>query len=383
MLIYETEGQTAKCDYGVKRNDYQCSLDLRQANYNQQLTRIDGQHGTGHTDADVKRIENYKNHKLKTFSSIFCQKFPNLEIISIYDAELESIDEDSLSNCKNLNKLYLTGNKIRELPENLLIENSKLTLLWAYDNQLTTLPENLFKNQKEIDDLIFNNNQINSLPSKIFHPLSKLKKLLFYNNKLQSINPEWFVNLQNLNWLGIYENPISEIPSKCFAPLRNLEILFLDLNKIKTLNSDSFDGLQNVHLLKLGNNEISDLPVGVFAPLKNLQELSLYKNKLTAIHADSFGIHNKLTRIDLHNNNINEIDEKVIDNAAVTTLNMDNNICSQSLSQSKAEIKNNLKICFARYQPRSVQTPSSCGQSRLPQGTIIGGTHIKPNSYPW
>jgi len=109
--IGQTEAQNVRCDYkynyfwitGYKNtiaSYYKCNLDTRQANYGEKLTTIDGQHETGHTDADVEWIGNYKNQKLKSFSTIFCQKFPNLEMIQINDAELESIDEDSLSNCK-------------------------------------------------------------------------------------------------------------------------------------------------------------------------------------------------------------------------------------------------------------------------------------------
>jgi len=409
-LTDQVEGQTARCDYSYEyhwttsykttnASYYTCNLDTRQANYDEKLTRIDGQHETGHTDANVKYIRNYNYNKLKTLSLIFCQKFPNLEAIRISDAELESVDEDSLSNCKNLDHLWLSGNKIRELPEYLLIRNSKLTLFWVKNSQLTTLPENLFLNQKELEDLELHENQINFLPSNIFRPLAKLEVLYLWGNKLQSINPEWFVNLQNLKWLALDGNQISEIPSKCFASLRNLEQLWLYQNRIKTLNSDNFDGLQNLQVLSLYSNEISDLPVGVFTPLKSLQELYLRNNKLTTIHSDSFGIHNKLTIVWLQDNRINAIDEKFIDNTAISTLNMINNICSKLHMTSKNEIKPNLKKCFDNYQPRpqpqpqvtpypfrnqfSTSNQNICGKSSTGEGNIVGGSFISRGSFPW
>ncbi|KAL7013184.1 hypothetical protein ACKWTF_015240 [Chironomus riparius] len=393
-FIHATEAQTAKCFYTFKYYEtksfkttntsyYRCDLDTKQGNYNEKLIRIDGQHGTGHSDADVKWIISYKNHKLKTFSSIFCQKFPNLEVIQINDAELEVIDEDSLSNCKNLDQLISIGNKIREIPENLLTQNLNLTYLWISNNQLTSLPENLFLNQKELEELYLYYNQINVLPSIIFRPLAKLQVLYLNNNKLQSINPEWFVTLLNLKWLGLQGNQISEIPSKAFAALRNLEKLWLFENRIKTLKSDNFYGLQNLKTLSLHTNEISDLPVGVFTKLNNLQDLNLKNNKLTTIHSDSFGVSNNLTKLWLVNNKISSIDPKFIDNIAVSILNMTNNICSQTESKRRSEVENNLKDCFVNYRPRSVQIPNSCGRPVMPQGSIIGGAEIKRNSYPW
>jgi Leucine-rich repeat (LRR) protein len=391
-LIHGTEGQIAKCNYKdqyywtpeyktTNVSYYSCNFNSRKANYDEKLTQIDGQHATGYTDADVKLIQNNVNYKLKKLSSIFCEKFQNLEIINIRYAEMESLDEDSMLNCKNLDQLWLHDNKVQELPENLLIRNSKLTYFWLKNSQLTTLPENLFLNQKELESLVLSNNQINFLPSNIFRPLVKLEVLQLYKNKLQSINPEWFVNLQNLKWLGLHGNQISEIRLKCFASLKNLERLWIYENRIKTLNSDNFDGLQSLKILSLGNNEISDLPVGVFAQLKNLQELSLSNNQLTTIHSDSFGVHNQLVKVYLDNNKINAIDEKFIHNTAVLLLGMINNTCSQTISRGKAQVMDNLRNCFTNYQPRLV--PSNCGRSVIPQGNIIGGTKIKPNSYPW
>jgi len=409
LLTYGAKGQTAKCDYNYKYHAtyaykptntsyYACGLSTIQDNYDERLTRIDGQHEAGRNDADVKFIINYKNNKLKTFSSIFCQMFPNLEAININDAEMESIDDDSLIDCENLHKMWLNKNKIRELPENLLVKNPNLTFLLIHENQLTTLPENFFQNQRELEQLTLHENQISSLPSNIFHPLVKLEMLYLSDNKFQSINPEWFENLQNLKWLALDGNHLSEIPSKSFTSLISLEILWLYETKLKTLNFDSFDGLQNLQTLELQGNEISDLPVGVFTQLKNLQELELNSNKLTTIRSDSFGVHNQLTKVYLQDNKINAIDEKFIDNTAVSSLNMTNNICSQLDTETRSEIKPNLKKCFDNYQPCFCPTQTSkpsrystlknynCGKPSTIQNTetrMIGGSQISRRSFPW
>jgi len=380
---------------------YKCDIDTDQTFYNQKITRIYGQHSkTGHSDADVKLISNYEYHALQTFSSVFCQKFPNLEVISITNAILESID--SLSNCKNLNYLILDANQIQELPETMLIENSKLIFFWIYENQLTTLPENLFLNQKELEQLDLSDNLINFLPSNIFRPLVKLDVLCLHKNKLESINPGWFVNLQNLKWLRLDRNQIVEIPSKCFASLINLKRLSLNENRIKALNSDDFDGLRTLELVDLHSNDISDLPVDVFAPLICLYGLDLGGNKLTTIHSDSFGMNYELIRVNLQENRINAIEPKFIENTEVSTLNMTNNICSESLFTTRNEIIPFLTKCFDNYQPRiqpqtktttilttkqpTTQTTKQiiqCGKSKSGLGNIIGGTQINSGDYPW
>ncbi|KAL7013281.1 hypothetical protein ACKWTF_015317 [Chironomus riparius] len=403
----KVKSQTAECSYHYKSfathgrrttNDtfYSCTLNTKQANYGQKLLTFKGQHKLGHSDGNVKHLRIFNGNKLKFFSSIFCQKLPNLEVIFINETSVELFDENSLSSCKNLKYLFVEFNRIRVVPENLLTQNSKLLKFWIQNNPLTTLPENLFLNQKELEDLDLSKNQINFLPSNIFRPLTKLQVLYFYNNKLQSINPEWFVNLQNLRWLALAGNQISEIPSKSFASLRNLKRLWLFGNRIKTLKSDSFDGLQNLQILNMYSNEISDLPVGVFNKLTNFQELILFSNKLTIIHSDSFSFHDDLTRIHLGKNKINAIDPKVIDNTAVSTIDMEDNICSQLQTEDRSEIKPNLRKCFKNYQPRRqnqllIQNPVQslslnqfyCGRRFTGQGNIIGGARVNRGDFPW
>ena len=153
--------------------------------------------------------------------------------------------------------------------------------------------------------------------------------------------------------------------------------------KLKILKLDSFDGLQNLPILGLTSNEISDLPAGVFAELQKLKLLFLNSNKLTTIHSDSFGAYNQLTYVKIQDNKINAIDEKFIDNAAISGLNMTNNICSQLVTGTKSEIKANLKKCFNNYQPRSRHQVESCGKSKTGRGNIIGGTRINSGDFPW
>lgn len=406
-LSDQVTAQTANCDYAytqftsfginpIKQSFYACALKTNGINFTGEVTSIPGQHAARNSDAEVKYLSVINRNKLRKFTPIFCQKFPNLEIILIKDADLEVLDVESFSVCGNLKYLILGDNEILQLPEYLLIRSSKLIKIALTNNRLTELPEYLFTYQQTLEELALDDNQIKFLPSNIFRPLVKLKILLLDNNKLKSINPAWFVTLQNLKGLGLDKNQFTEIPSKCFITLQNLEKLRFYKNKIQTLQSDSFDGLQNLHSFKLESNEISDLPAGVFTPMINLKQFELSDNKLTIIHSDSFGIHNQFTLLSLKDNQINAIDPKFIDNTAIIGLDMRNNICSHLQVFKKNEIKLSLKKCFDNYQPRIQQLisrfsqPTSpvemgiiCGQQVSGHGNIIGGTHINRGDYPW
>lgn len=356
FLVNDSQAQTVRCDYsymnfensGQNISYYSCVFSTEQSNFNTPITKIDGQHSSAYDDNDVKYVVNYINNKLKTISSIFCQKFPNLEAILIGNAGIESISANAFTNCKNL--IYLT---------------------------------------------IFGNN-IQSLPNYVFQPLTKLRELLFYNNNYKTINPASFANMPNIHWLKLTNNGITEVPPKAFASLKSLNSLHLFTNKINKLYSDSFEGLENLYTLMLHINEIPDLPIGVFVPLKNIVEIAMRNNNITTLHSDSFGYHPKLEDIYLRDNQITSIDEKIIDNnEAIAYLNLVRDICYNGSLETRDEIKTKARKCFDNYTPRyqpftqyaTTSKPSTasntCGKPVSGQGNVIGGSYANRGDFPW
>ncbi|CAG9800627.1 unnamed protein product [Chironomus riparius] len=314
---------------------YTCIYDSYKENNQINLT---GRHHKDHNNSCVQNFDSTFGY-MQPLSSFICELFQNLKKIRVTISHLESINEDAFQKCKDLRFLMLPNNKIRELSEN------------------------LFLNQSELEYLNLALNAINFLPSKVFHPLKKLKQLYLNDNKIQSINPEWFRCLQKLTTLSLAFNQISEVPSKSLQSLKNLTTLWIDRNNLKTLKPDSFVGLQNLKLLSLSSNKITDLPVDVFGSLNNLQYLVLNDNKLTTIHSDSFGILNQLIRIDIQNNTITAIDENLINKLAITYLDMRNNPCNSFFLESARDIKSNLTECFVNYQQLKNHSYNLCSTS--------------------
>lgn len=411
--ISQSSLQSVKCDYSIQwfwRNGhvpinnnsyYTCYLDTRNTEF--RPTYIEGQHSTGRTDNDVEHIIAYKGKTLATLTSIYCEKFKNIEVFKIDTAQMAAIDENALQNCKTLKYFAVDGNNLRALPEYLLIRNPKLKHIWLQKNQLVTLSENFFLNQRELTTLELYFNQISYLPPKIFKSLVGLRELHISENRLQVLDLEWFTNTVNLEYLSLNGNQITSIPPNVFKSLNRLQITFIYGNRIRTLYPQSFVGLYSLKTLALFKNEISDLPQGVFAPLTSIEELSLHFNKLTTVHSDSFAIHGYLKKLYFEHNSIISFDEKIIDNTAVETLNMTNNVCSSFITGNRNEIKSLMSNCFRNYQPRFrsvpqiVQRPVSnnqqspenspssgfCGRPIKAQGNIIGGSRITQGAFPW
>lgn len=301
---------TATCQYSQKRikihknqfEEYTCELSVENPNNFVRVTDVDGDHDEN-SDDDVKFLIFNQNMKLQEFSSIFCERFPNLEAIKIENVVIRSIDAESLQGCPNLKLLHLNNNKIREIPDIFLSENPAMVDLMITKNQLKSLAQDTFEMLENLKVLNLNSNKINALPDKIFVALKYLENLNLDQNQLKNLNPQWFKELENLNRLSI------------------------------------------------NSNGIADLPRGVFSKLVNLELLSLKSNSLTVIHSDSFATRTKIKYIELSSNQIDAIDPEFVQNSNLIGIYMTDNICFHTRSTYKNIIKYVLRNCFTNYVP--------------------------------
>lgn len=289
-----------KCEYReTSYVGYECEL-------KPDTSIIREQQLTGINDDEINKVRFHgNNNKISNFTTSqfpFCDRFKNVKIFDIYD--IKFIDESLLKNCKNITEVWIYDTDIDDISEDFFNENSKLNSLAISRNKVTTLPENIFINQHEIDELLLDENEINYLPSKIFKTLTKLRTLYLGKNQIEKLNPAWFESLTNLEHLS------------------------------------------------LNDNEITDLPENVFISLERLQKLWLDGNQLTTIHADSFWDHKNLTAVFIRNNRIQAIDEEFFDLTAVSSLDMQGNVCFNKAITRKDQIKRKLEKCFENYQPR-------------------------------
>lgn len=98
---------------------------------------------------------------------------------------------------ESVQELYLDSNEITEIP--------------AYIKRLTNL---------EKLDLSFN--KIRFIPENIFESLTKLDTLIISFNSIQCVQERSFAGLKKLRMLSLYGNNVSTIPDKSFRDLRSL-----------------------------------------------------------------------------------------------------------------------------------------------------------------
>lgn len=303
---------TAICEYKSSEisyhitslEDYTCELVFEDTNDPQTITNLEGDHEDDKDDENVKIFKTSSSAEITKFSSVFCDKFSNLEGIVIEDVQIEELDDDSLQQCTQLKLIKLSNNKIREIPRDFLSENTVLIELEISLNEITTLNEHTFDMQEDLKKLDLSNNQITSLPSFIFDSLVNLEKLNLNGNQIMNLDPRSFFYLRKLNKLS------------------------------------------------LNSNKISNLPKNVFINLNLLMLLELNSNNLKTIHSDSFGNRRKLTTVYLNSNKIRSIDKRFIAESSIITLEMSRSICFNDVINRRNMIFPLLKKCFDDYKIR-------------------------------
>lgn len=239
---------------------------------------------------------------LTHITSKICETFPNALEIDVRNTKVETLDENSFENCKNLAFLMLSDNKIKEIPEKLLNENQNLEMLLMENTLIESVPQNFLKTQQ------------------------KSLKILHITSKSSYKVPENFFNL-----------------------FENLEDLWI--GKVENFNFEWIKNLKSLKILSITNCKVDKIPTNSFNKLKKLEKLNFSKNNLQTICAESFGNLPNLRNIDLSFNKITAIEEAFIDNIGIVSMDMTDNDCAHEKfdDSNKDNLKKMLEKCFENY----------------------------------
>jgi internalin A len=143
-----------------------------------------------------------------------------------------------LKDLKNLQKLYLSFNKIQDI--SFLKDLKNLQKLELQNNQIQDV--SFLKDLKNLQTLYLRNNQIQDI--SFLKDLKNLQTLDLWGNQIQDIS--FLKDLKNLQSLNLSENQIQDISLAFLNHFPKLENLYLSGNPIQNIPKEIFDKQGNI-----------------------------------------------------------------------------------------------------------------------------------------
>ncbi|RHN41175.1 putative protein kinase RLK-Pelle-LRR-XII-1 family [Medicago truncatula] len=270
----------------------------------------------------------YDNAFSGTLPNIAFGNLRFLEFFLIYDNNL-TIDDShqfftSLTNCRYLKYLDLSGNHIPNLPKSignitseyiraescgiggyipLEVGNmSNLLFFDMYDNNINGPIPRSVKGLQKLQHLSLSKNGLQGSFIEEFCEMKSLGELYLNNNKLSGVLPTCLGNMSSIIRLYIGSNSLnSKIPSSLWSVI---DILQVDLSSNAFIGNlpPEIGNLRAIILLDLSRNQISSNIPTTISPLQTLQKLSLADNKLNGSIPESLGQMISLISLDLSQN---------------------------------------------------------------------------------
>uniref|UniRef100_A0A182LRN7 Uncharacterized protein n=1 Tax=Anopheles culicifacies TaxID=139723 RepID=A0A182LRN7_9DIPT len=251
------------------------------------------------------------NTQLTQLASGFFADCLSLTEIDLSYNKLESVDPLWFEGLKNLKWIFLDGNRIAQLPPNLLSTQQTYLGLTMAGNALRSIGDAHFLANLSISDLNFANNQLedvdilegnnfiseldvsgnrlkrllvrsnyrvltansNQITSLQWEPDTKfmLQKLQLAGNLLEEVDPQTF-DIITLKELDVSENRLNTFPFGWVYKLQQLESLIVSRNNIRTLPSLNTAQQFKLETLDLSENPLEEQPNNFLAScvVKNL-----------------------------------------------------------------------------------------------------------------
>jgi len=202
-------------------------------------------------------------------------------VLSLRENEITNISYGVFDHLVNLNKIDLSRNKIK------------------------IIPNNIFKKLNNLKFLKLDENEIEDIRPDSFYGLHNLSKLVLGINNLKKISKEYFSHLLNLKSLDISANYLTDIPPHVFRSMLKLEELEIYDNEIKVVRKDMFGSMPFLTLLDLSFSYIESIEPGTFDRFPRLETLALQDNELTDIRKGTLVKLTKLNFLMINNRQLN------------------------------------------------------------------------------
>ncbi|XP_031640804.1 protein lap1 isoform X2 [Contarinia nasturtii] len=216
---------------------------------------------------------------------------------------LHDVPADVFQYERTLEELYLSSNRITELPRQLFLCHG-LKVLDLSDNDLSSIPTAL-SSLTNLGKINLARNSLNHLTDSIV-ACKSLTHLDLSLNSLEKL-PDAITSLFALQELYLNDTILEYLPAN-FGRLTSLRILELRDNNLITLPK-SMNRLQHLERLDIGNNEFTELPE-VIGSLTALTELWVDGNRIRHFNCNVSNL-KELVHFDASNNLIQHLPTEI------------------------------------------------------------------------
>lgn len=208
-------------------------------------------------------------NKIATVTPLLGQ-LTNLITLDLRQNEIEELDAKCFPASSTLEKLLLTENYLRSIPDS-IIECTGVAELDLAENKLTQIPP--LTSMTGLKRLMLNDNRLTDVP--LLDDMHMLRELDLRTNQLTSL--ENLRNCSSLQLLSVRDNNLMTLP-KSIGLWKNLEEFDASVNLLEEI-PEEIGNISPLTRLYLSDNHISDVP-NCLTKLTNLKLLGLAYNDL-------------------------------------------------------------------------------------------------------
>ncbi|KAM7515083.1 hypothetical protein LguiA_004666 [Lonicera macranthoides] len=215
---------------------------------------------------------------------------PNLQGLYLYDNRLSGSIPSSISNASKLTVIEMSRNSLTGFIPNTLGNLRDLQVLNVRENNLTgevSTPELRFfdslSNCKNLNILWISLNQLNgNLPASVANLSTSLRVFQAFGSKIKGKIPMGIGNLSGLSALSLNSNELTGLIPSSIGRLKNIEQLYLQHNDLKGSMPNDLCRLKRLGDLYLSDNKLNGPILSCLGELSSMTRLFLDSNNLTS-----------------------------------------------------------------------------------------------------
>ncbi|XP_058810669.1 protein artichoke [Phymastichus coffea] len=225
-----------------------------------------------------------------------------------------------LLNLLNLERISLSGNRLRKIGENTFKHLFNLTSIDLSYNQIEEIETEAFVGLINLYSLNLRRNKLRVFAGEYFNTGTGLEYLDLSHNQLEHLTPTSFLIHPRLKQVNLAGNRFSTFPSEFVKNLQFIEYLNLSDNRISSIGEFGFAQIARLRELDLSGNRIETVDELAFHNSTQLQQLDLSRNRLESLSERMLEGVLRLEKIDLMNNRLNSLPDKIFDTSRIRSL---------------------------------------------------------------